>query len=563
MSISTDFAIEADKDIRYIGAAHGANGAGYYTVLEFHRWLQDLADDENSTGDDLLDISKQTPSDKLFETIIELLNGFNIDDTAAEHLYGGSIIQSGGAVIYDGLNVIAPVGTHVEIVQNGAIIANDFWNTTPFGAGALGLNPDPDNGISHRFLVKVRTASADIDGRRLLVQTREWGKQYSEFKINGTGRGVNVAALAAANDLNNQTAIGTVAGWSDVANLTAGYNTIDVNDDTVVEPYYSRWDRGSRSINQFYERMKWVSRRGSAETLYGLNGELFRGITHEVAVTTPRSGTVAEGVACSWTGGTGQVLARDSGSAATKLWIQLLTGVAPTAGQTITIGAASVTAGAGTPSTERPLSFPFCGLSTGTALIGAYGFALEKTDLAVNDRLTDLDNQLRAPPNLVTFTVSGLVSGEDYVLVGPADGNALDVDQFTLNGALTGASVTSVVVNGLIPSDTPAQGTIRIQRANGAYSRHQYSSWAGSTFTLQSATNFSTNNALNGANLFISYIDVLADATSEAFQTTYVADRSLFVRRRDGGASPTKTFETVATLGSAGGSVSAQRLSDA
>jgi hypothetical protein len=123
--------------------------------------------------------------------------------------------------------------------------------------------------------------------------------------------------------------------------------------------------------------------------------------------------------------------------------------------------------------------------------------------------------------------------------------------------------VTSVVVNGLIPSDTPATGTIRIQRANGAYSRHQYSSWAGSTFTLQSATNFSTNNALNGANLFISYIDVLADATSEAFQTTYVADRSLFVRRRDGGASPTKTFETVATLGSAGGSVSAQRLSDA
>ncbi len=361
MPIGTDFEIQSDKDIRYIGAAHGASGAGYYSVLEFHRWLQDLADDANSTGDDLLDISKETPSDKLFETIIELLNGFNIDDVAAEHLFGGSIIQSGGAVIYDGLNVIAPVGTHVEIVQNGAIIANDFWNTTPFGASALGLNPDPDNGISHRFLVKVRTASADIDGRRLLVQTREWGKQYSEFKINGTGRGINVAALAAANDLNNQTAIGTVAGWSDVTNLTAGYNTIDVNDDTVVEPYYSRWDRGGRSINQFYERMKWVSRRGSAETLYGLNGELFRGITHEVAVTTPRSGTVAEGVACSWTGGTGQVLARDSGTTATKLWIQLLTGVAPTAGQTITIGAATVTAAAGTPSTERQLSFPFCG----------------------------------------------------------------------------------------------------------------------------------------------------------------------------------------------------------
>lgn len=563
MSINTDFEIRADKDIRYVGAAHGVSGAGYYTVLEFHRWLQDLADDANSTGDDFLDISKETPSDKLFETIIELLNGFNIDDTAAEHLYGGSIIQSGGAVIYDGLSIIAPAGTHVEIVQNGSIIANDFWNTVPFGSSDKGLNPDSSNGISARFMVKVRTAGADIDGRRLLVQTREWGKQYSEFKINGTNRGVNVAALVAATDLNNQTAESTVSGWSDVTNLTAGYNTIDVDANGTPEPYYSRWDRGSRSINQFYERIKWLTRRGSSSTLYGLNGELFRGITHEVTVTAPRSGTVVEGVACSWTGGTGQVLARDNGSAATKLWIQLLTGVAPTAGQTITVGAATVTAGPGTPSTERPLSFPFCGQSTGSALIGAYGFALEVTDLSVNDRLFDLTNTPRNPPNLVTFTVSGLVPGEDYVLVGPADGNALDVGQFTLNGALTGASVTSVVVNGSIPADTPASGSIRIQRANGAYSRHDYSSWTGSTFTLSSATNFSTNNALNGANLFISYIDVLAGAASEAFQTTYVADRSLFVRRRDGGASPTKTFETVATLGSAGGSVSAQRLSDA
>ena len=564
MPIADDISIAANGDIRYTGAAHGASGSGYYTVLEFHRFLQDRADDQTSSGDDLMDISRETPSDKQFDTIITLLGSYNIDDTLAEHLYGGSIIQGGGNVIYDGVAVIAAADAFVEVVQNGALIANDFWNSTPFGSANSGLNPDPAQGLSHRFMLKVRTGGADIDGRRLLVQTREWGKTFSEFKINGTSRGVNVAALNFSNDLNNLTAVGTVAGFTDIVNLTAGYNQLDVDANSVAEPYYSRWDRGSRSINQFYERMKWLTRRGSAETLYGLNGELFRGITHEVAVTTPRSGTVAEGVAASWTGGTGQVLARDSGSTATKLWIQLLTGVAPTAGQTITIGAATVTAAAGTPSTERQVSFPFCGVSTGSALIGAYGFALETADLSVNDRLFDLNNVQRNPPNLVTFTVAGLVVGEDTVLVGPENGSGgLLLNQFTLNGALSGAAVTAVMVNGPIPADTPTTGTIRILRANGAYTRHPYSSWSGSTFTLASATNFSTNNAANGANCYISYIDKVADATTASFQATYLADRPLYVRRRDGGATPTKTFEGVATLGSAGGSITVQRQSDA
>src|SRR5574338_405185 len=135
MTIGTDFSVATNGDIRYIGAAHGASGAGYYTVLELHRWLQDLADDAGATGDDFMDISRATPSDKSYDTIITLVNGFNIDDTAAEHLYGGSIIQGSGGTeaIYDGLQIIAGTGAHVEIIQNGAIIANDFWNTVPFG----------------------------------------------------------------------------------------------------------------------------------------------------------------------------------------------------------------------------------------------------------------------------------------------------------------------------------------------------------------------------------------------------------------------------------------------
>ena len=64
MAIADDFSITAAGDIRYGGAAHGAAGAGYYTVIDFHRWLGDLADDASAAGDDLMDITKVTPSER-------------------------------------------------------------------------------------------------------------------------------------------------------------------------------------------------------------------------------------------------------------------------------------------------------------------------------------------------------------------------------------------------------------------------------------------------------------------------------------------------------------------
>jgi hypothetical protein len=566
MTIATDFEIQNDKDIRYIGAAHGAAGAGYYTVLELHRWLQDLADDAAAAGDDYMDITRDTPSDKSYDTIITLINDYNIDATAAEHLYGGSIIQDGGDEIYDGVQIVAAEGCHVEIVQSGAIIANDFWNSTPNGETTEGLNRDTANGISARFMVMVRTAGADTDGRRLLFQTREWGKTYSEFKVNGTGRGVNVVPLTYADDLNNATLIATIAALVDITNLSAGYNGIDVNNDTTDEYYYSEWDRGGNSINTFYEYMKWLTRRGSASTLYGLNGELFRGITHEINVDNPSATDFSAVEAVSWSGGTGQMLAINDVNNPTKMWIQLLTGVAPTDGQTITGGTSTATCTVDTTVTERSLSFPFCGVSTGTALIGAYGFGMQALDLSASDKVFDLTNTMRQAPNYVTFTVGGLeFPNEDYVLVAPYDTGAIEFDQMTLNGALSGAAVTSVVVNGTIPGDTPATGTIRILRASGKYTRHEYSAWSGSTFTITSH-DFSSDNAANGANVFISYIDKLAAAASESFTAVYVSDRSLFVRVRNGvvgGEGPIKTFETQGTLGSAGGSATAVRRSDA
>lgn len=710
MPIAADFSIDTSKNIRYNNTS-----TANYTVLDFHRWLQDAADDASvATADDFVDITSLTPSDKSYDTIITLINGYNIDDHAAQHLYEGSIIQDGGNVIYDGLQVLAPAGTSVEVIQNGAPITPNFWGTA--------LNADATKGISHRFMVKVRNTT-DIDGRRLIVQTRRWGNQFSEFLANGTSRGINVAALAANSDGNNTGIESTVETYTTITNVE-GYQGLDADGNGSNEFYYSQWNRATYSINTLFERGKWLTAeprtedssadtgsdfavgngtitaqgqsfangvnatwltqakvylkktgsptgtavaklyahfgtfgsssvptgaalatsatvdvskltttyaltefgfttaykmtastnyvivveysggtavnyvqvRGLATTgthagnrasfagtwtaaatddmafdvttvgdLYGLPGNRFRGITHEITTDTP-VGTFSAVEAVSWTGGTGRMLAINSTTAPTKMWIQLLTGVAPTDNQTITGGTSAATCLVNITVTERDVpeksALPFLGASTGTSLVGSYGVGVKTTDLTASDKLLDLTNTQRVPPNNVTFTVNGLVSGEDYILVAPNNAGNIQFNQMTLNGALTLATVTSVVVNGAIPSDTPSTGTIRILRANGAYTKHSYTAWSGSTFTIAS-TDFSTNNAANGANLFISYIDKLATGTSASVTWVYASDRSLFIRARDGGATPIKTFESTATMGSSGGSVTIIRTSDA
>lgn len=713
MAIQDDFSISTNGDIRYTGTTTN------YTVIALHRWLGDLMDDAQASGNDLLDITDATASERSTDNIITLKAPYNIDDVAAEHLYDGSIIQANGDTIYDGIVVFAPASTYLYVMQDGYLISPNFWTT--------GLNADSAQGISHRFMIKVRDSGFDIDSKKLIGLTREFGSTYSEFKINGTSRGNNVMALTASTDLNNQTSDSTVKGWTSILN-TEGYIGLDVNGDTTNEFYYSDWDKDTFTINQFYERIKWLTRRSTSETsgtdtgsdfnlgdgttygqaqsfangsndnfltraffnikkvgsptgsvwvklythsgtfgtssvpngylaqsvsldvskfttsyqttefafrtqyllsastnyvlvleytggdgsnylqieglassgtaagnrssydggtwsatagddlnfdvytspnLYGISGERFRGITHEVSLTTPRTGTFSTVELVSWgsgaTAGTGLMVAIDSLTAGTTMWIQLLTGVAPSASVTITGTASNATVtNTGTP-IERSLSFPLCGASTGSAIIGSYGFGIEPSQLTASDKLFDLTNTQRTPPNNVTFSVLGLVSGEDRVLVGPSSGGVLLENQFTLAATYNSAGVTSIQVNTTIPSDTPSSGTIRIELDSGIYARITYTSYASDTFTI-SSTDFSSDSASSGNNTYISYIDKLAGSTTETFTGVYLSDRSLFVRVRDGGTAgdfiPIKTFETTGTLGSAGGSATVIRTSD-
>lgn len=575
--VAADWTIDRDTgNIRYVGDDHDGVSPSYATVIQFHRWVQGLADDAvavPSSGDEL-DITNLLPSNRSTDNIITLLSTYNIDDTAAEHLYDGSIIQSSGDEIYDGIVNYGNADVQIQIIQDGAVLADDWWNYN-----SAGLNADSDAGISHRFMIKVRTGGSDINGRKLLGTTRTFGNTYAEFPINGTSRGNNVLALSDSNDLNNETLEATVSGWTTITNLTEGYAGIDVNNDGTDEYYYSEWDKDSYTINQFYERMKWLTRDGSSSTLYGLNGELFRGITHEINIDNVSTTDFSAYEEVTWTGGSGQMLAIDDVNAGTKMWIQLLTGSAPTDGQTITGGTSGATADVNTTVTDRSslIQAPFCGVSTGSAIIGSYGFGIQATDLTSADKVFDLTNTQVTPPNYVTNTVGGLVSGEDRVLVAPWDGTtnddegnpAIEKDQLSLDTALTTDNITAVEITETIPDDTPSTGWIRVTDDDGFERRLHYSGWENGTpnqFTIDTTDgneDFASVNASIGNDIYIAYIDVLADAATEAFTSVYDTDRDLVVIVRDGGASPIKQFISAWSLGSSNSTITAIRTTDA
>jgi len=272
MAIGDDFQVSA------AGAITHTSGSTNYTVLELHRWLQDLADDAQASGNDLVDITVSTPSERSTDNIITLNAPFNIDDTAAEYFYDGSITQNGGDDIYAGLVCVGSVesGTQLQITQDEGVLTS-HWST--------GKNTDAAANILNRVLVKVRAGGADINGRRIIVWSRELGASggdtYAEFSVT-MALGNNVAAIFTSDDLNNETADSTIATWGTIADNSPGYTLLDIaGDGSADEPYYSEWDRDIYTTAQLYERTKWIARRGTSTSIHGVNGQLFRGVTHE------------------------------------------------------------------------------------------------------------------------------------------------------------------------------------------------------------------------------------------------------------------------------------------
>lgn len=259
------------------GAVNGVIHDRVYTPLHLHRMLADLNDDEDIAGDDDLSRVDATPSDRSTDEIIELIGGITMSDQVSQHMYGGSVKQTtaNGDDLYSGLDVqvtSATATTQPVIIQDDGIIT-DYWKNA--------YMPDSIRG-NVRILVKTRESGVDIDGKRIRGALLEFGDSYF---FGGTTLGTATTALAlfASPDGNNTTAVGTVAGtpYSNVEEVE-GLQLVNYNNGNGATEYGYKLNYGADVTNtpdaiETYERTKYIQRRGTAETLFGRNAQLFIG----------------------------------------------------------------------------------------------------------------------------------------------------------------------------------------------------------------------------------------------------------------------------------------------
>lgn len=550
MAFIDDFSFDVST-----GNLRHVSGTTRYPVLESHVYLRSLNAAATKSGDDLLDITDLfVPSSRASDTDITLNGNVNIDATTAEFLYGGSITYSAGAERYSGLAIGGVFNANAlpQAIQNNVKLTS-YWG--------FSFSPDAAKGYACRILVKSVTGGVAIDGGRIRVQTRGYGYQYREASTLLEAN-ESVASLGAiALDSFNSLAIGTVATYTDIVN-TEGYQTVDYNNGNGAQPYYSLWTKATRTKPDVYNRIKYNSRDGTAETMYGLNGELYRGVTHDIDIT-PGTGLWVEPEAVSWgtgaTAGTGQLLAVDTvtATATVKMYIQLLTGVAPTTNLITGAGGATGTANAVTPVALGAESV--AGNYTGS-WITSTGVAMAIADVGSTDSMLDLLGAPQAPPNNQNAVVTGLVVSQDYIIIGKSIDAGVSINK-SENVSAAGNNIgNGTIVCSTAITNVPASGWVRISNGVGD-DLYPYSSFSGSTYTLDAVT--LSQSYGTGVNVYPLIIEKLAGATTESNTWVYTADTDLAGQVVDAGVSPTKPFPISGTFTATGFAVKVVRTPDA
>jgi hypothetical protein len=365
------------------------------------------------------------------------------------------------------------------------------------------------------ILLLVKEMGAEIDSGQVTVFLRNYPSAggagnvslYDHFPIDLTSGGRNAVPLATASDLNNDSSRADVKALADTnigGDLATGINVVfgsinrDLNNGNGSKTYYVDIDCNNQRLVDVYEVLKWVTREDSVT--------------------------------------------------------QLTTDAGDVDGFRYTTYDPS----AWTPSKQSPF-----GTFAGGTFFGARGVWLSNVNsLDIKAyQLTASDDSTQNPPNTVSVTVSGVVSG-DRVGVFRLDGVGGNVNKAMFGGVDAITSNTIVVVNN-IDSDTPQAGYLRIRDA-GDLSKEilfTYTSWASKTFSGVSPdpTGGTPFTPVSGDPIYAPLIDAQAGSTSVYNTLIYSSSIPVLVRVRKKGIIP---FEVENSVGSNGMSQAAIRTTD-
>lgn len=365
-------------------------------------------------------------------------------------------------------------------------------------------------------LIKVKDMGAELDGANITVFCRNYSDLYDHFPIDLTAGGRQAVPLATADDLNNQSLPATVAGYADTSiGGSDGATGVSIAFGTY-----------SKDINDGFGSQTYNISIDCGGRRLAQMYEVIKWVTREGSTQTLNSLQ-------------GQVYISYN-----SMW---------------------------SPVKQSPF-----GSFAGGTFFGDRGVWIE--NLHPNDvqayQLVDSAGTTRNPPNYQNFEVAGLVSG-DRVSVFRTTGDNFEINKALFTSTATGNDVTdpTLVVQEAIPSDTPSEGYIRVVAASGSEERYHFSSWSGSTFTLD-VTSHPTGLAQTYDDTFTIYvppIDTEAgvgaigstwnSGDSKLYTTVIYAgsDRTVMARVRKKGILP---FQTKGSFTASGYSATAIRTTD-
>lgn len=480
--------------------------------------------------------------DTLSDTFADVNSAYTVATSSAAGVFTAA--STSGENLWSNIFSLGTIvsGTTLDVWQNDAQIT-PWWTS-----GQIDI------------LVKVKEMGTEIDTGNVTVLARKYSTLYDHFVIDAsTGR--NPVPLAAFTDANNQTASGTVAGYSDIT-ITFGASSHDLGNGNGAQPYDVDINCAGRTLTQVYEYLKYVTRTGSGTTLNGVNGEFYTAVGDiRLNYTGESSGPFVQGNAItSSAGGSGYIVSLiDNGTTGTLV----IRNVHGTFANTNTLTSSGTTATiSGVPDSITPSKQAPFGTFAGGNFFGARGvyiYNMHASD-ANSYELIDSTNTSQVPPATISVAVNGVVSGDRVsVFRTTGDNEIIDKDYLhshaTNNSAATTAWETHASTP--IPADTPTAGFIRLVKvATNTEERIAYSSWTGNVFTLGS----SHAGGYSGSDrAYVPYIDEQASSTSVSKSVTYVTDRYVLTRVRLKGIQP---FNVKGQVTSSGYSATAVRTTD-
>ena len=227
--------------------------------------VQALYSEVQNEFDELVQMDDTVPMKYNTPTEYELINGWTFDaDASVGYLYGGSIKVNTPDDMWANFYTLGTLesGAVVYWLQNGVTVASA---------------PGYASGHADQ-LIKTRAAAVDVDTRNVTALVRTWTDSYTHNKLQApTTGGRNPVAVETANDLNNQTASGTVAAapYSSIT-VTFGTPSFDFDQDGTAENYTVTVDCAGLTMLKVYERLKYITRTGETATINGVQGQFYK-----------------------------------------------------------------------------------------------------------------------------------------------------------------------------------------------------------------------------------------------------------------------------------------------